>query len=269
MQAGNRDTRLPVIAPISNGRTDPRHGRPASLPTPFALRRRVGSVFSLAAAAVLVLALAGGLVAIRFGMPGSDDGALRQHPGGAGVPGRHAARRSGRVPVGNPRRSRRPARQPRPSSPSPRTAPSGWRTATTTGSRSSPRTARSSRVWGTTGLRRGAVRLHRRRDCGGYDQGAIAFAPDGAFYVADPGNHRIQKFGPDRRFLLAWGSEGREPGQFITPIDLVVDGQGRVYVVDSYRNYSRRRGDRRRAGVRRRRPLPRRVGRAAAPNPGS
>ncbi len=71
---------------------------------------------------------------------------------------------------------------------------------------------------------------------GGYDEAAIAFAPDGAFYVTDTGNHRIQKFGPDRRFLTAWGSKGRGAGQFDTPIDLVVDEQGRVYVLDSFRN---------------------------------
>jgi len=70
---------------------------------------------------------------------------------------------------------------------------------------------------------------------GGHDEAAIAFAPDGSFYVTDTGNHRIQKFGPDRRFLTAWGNEGIEPGQFITPIDLVVDGQGRVYVLDASR----------------------------------
>jgi DNA-binding beta-propeller fold protein YncE len=57
-----------------------------------------------------------------------------------------------------------------------------------------------------------------------------------SFYVTDIGNHRIQKFGPDRHFLTAWGSKGTEPGQFDTPIDLVVDGQGRVYVLDSYRH---------------------------------
>ena len=90
-------------------------------------------------------------------------------------------------------------------------------------------------VWGTPGSGEGEFDF-TTIGWGGYDQGAIAFAPDGAFYVADPGNHRIQKFGPDRGFLTAWGSEGREPGQFNTPIDLVVDGQGRVYVVDSYRN---------------------------------
>jgi DNA-binding beta-propeller fold protein YncE len=90
-------------------------------------------------------------------------------------------------------------------------------------------------VWGTTGSGEGEFDF-TTIGFGGYDQGAVAYAPDGTFYVADPGNHRIQKFGPDRRFLTAWGSEGRDPGQFDTPIDLVVNGQGRVYVADSYRN---------------------------------
>lgn len=90
-------------------------------------------------------------------------------------------------------------------------------------------------VWGTKGSGEGEFDF-TTIGFGGYDQGAIAFAPDGAFYVADPGNHRIQKFDPDRGFLTAWGSEGREAGQFDTPISLVVDEQGRVYVADSHRN---------------------------------
>jgi len=90
-------------------------------------------------------------------------------------------------------------------------------------------------VWGTAGSGEGEFDF-TTFGWGGYDQAGIAFAPDGAFYVTDTGNHRIQKFGPDRGFLTAWGSEGREPGQFDTPIDLVVDGQDRVYVLDSYRH---------------------------------
>jgi DNA-binding beta-propeller fold protein YncE len=90
-------------------------------------------------------------------------------------------------------------------------------------------------VWGTSGSGKGEIDFETL-GWGGYDEGAIAFAPDGSFYVADVGNHRIQKFGPDRTFQTAWGSEGTEPGQFDTPIDLVVDDQGRVYVVDSFRN---------------------------------
>jgi tripartite motif-containing protein 71 len=92
-------------------------------------------------------------------------------------------------------------------------------------------------VWGMPGSAEGQFDF-TAFGWGGHNEAAITFAPDGTFYVADPGNHRIQKFGPDRTFLTAWGSEGKEPGQLITPIDLVVDEQGRVYVLDSYRNRS-------------------------------
>jgi tripartite motif-containing protein 71 len=88
-------------------------------------------------------------------------------------------------------------------------------------------------VWGTSGSGEGGFDF-TTVGWGGYPEAAIAFAPDGTFYVTDIGNHRIQKFGPDRGFLTAWGSKGTEPGQFDTPIDLVVDGQGRVYVLDSF-----------------------------------
>ena len=90
-------------------------------------------------------------------------------------------------------------------------------------------------VWGTKGSGEGEFDF-TTIGWGGYHEAAIAFAPDGAFYVTDTGNHRIQKFGPDRSFLTAWGSKGQEPGQFDTPIDLIVDEQGRVYVLDSFRN---------------------------------
>lgn len=96
-------------------------------------------------------------------------------------------------------------------------------------------------TWGTTGSDNGELDF-TTIGWGGYNEGAIAFAPDGSFYIADVGNHRIQKFGPDRQFITAWGSKvdlaskERDPGQFYTVIDLVVDEQSRVYVLDSYRN---------------------------------
>jgi DNA-binding beta-propeller fold protein YncE len=66
--------------------------------------------------------------------------------------------------------------------------------------------------------------------------GGIAFAPDGSFYVADSGNHRVQKFSPDRAFLFSWGSEGKGDGQFEWPSAVALDSQGRVYVADNLRS---------------------------------
>jgi outer membrane protein assembly factor BamB len=86
-------------------------------------------------------------------------------------------------------------------------------------------------AWGTPGSAEGqldfaAVNL----------LGAAAFDPSGNLFVADSGNHRIQKFDPNRRFLTAWGSQGLGDGQFSSLTDIAVDGQGRVYATDYDRN---------------------------------
>lgn len=70
---------------------------------------------------------------------------------------------------------------------------------------------------------------------------------DGGYYVADSGNRRIQKFAPDRSFLLGWSRQGIVDSQLLVtargnrtsgtsvdscPVALVVDQQGRVIVSD-------------------------------------
>src|SRR3954454_6166095 len=56
--------------------------------------------------------------------------------------------------------------------------------------------------------------------------GAIAFAPDGSFYVLDVGNHRVEHFAKDRSFIKAWGGFGTTPGTYTDPIGLAVDAHG-------------------------------------------
>jgi outer membrane protein assembly factor BamB len=62
--------------------------------------------------------------------------------------------------------------------------------------------------------------------------GALHFDRDGNLYIVDARNHRVLKFGPDREFLLAWGSQGEEDDQFQHASDLVVDSIGNVYILD-------------------------------------
>lgn len=63
----------------------------------------------------------------------------------------------------------------------------------------------------------------------------VAVGPDGSVYVTDTWNHRIQKFTPEGKFLLAWGHYGlAETGDaFWGPRGIAVDRQGRVYVTDT------------------------------------
>jgi uncharacterized protein (TIGR03663 family) len=63
---------------------------------------------------------------------------------------------------------------------------------------------------------------------------SLAVDPSGFVYVADSGNHRIQKFDLEGNYLLSWGGQGNAPGQFQEPWGLAVDEQGRVYVTDTW-----------------------------------
>jgi sugar lactone lactonase YvrE len=60
---------------------------------------------------------------------------------------------------------------------------------------------------------------------------------DGNVYVADTGNHRIQKLNPDGMVLAAWGTRGGggEVGgqpELDSPYGVAIDGAGSVYVAD-------------------------------------
>ena len=57
----------------------------------------------------------------------------------------------------------------------------------------------------------------------------IAIAGD-FLYIADQGNHRIQKFTKDGRFISKFGSSGSGNGQLNSPRGIVVDKNGRVFV---------------------------------------
>ena len=78
-------------------------------------------------------------------------------------------------------------------------------------------------VWGEQGTEPGQLRYP-------YD-----LALDGPYvYVAEFGNHRVQKFTRDGRFVAAWGVQGRQPGELFQPWALVVDSQRRIHILDTY-----------------------------------
>ena len=89
-------------------------------------------------------------------------------------------------------------------------------------------------AWGDPGSGEGQFDFHL--EAGDWRDGEAAFDEAGNIYVADFANRRIQKFAPDRSFLLSWGSQGNADGQFLAPQSIAVDGQGRVYVADGERN---------------------------------
>jgi sugar lactone lactonase YvrE len=88
-------------------------------------------------------------------------------------------------------------------------------------------------TWGVSGSEAGQFEF---RESGASSSADVAFDAKGNIYVSDIGNHRVQKFAPDRSFLLAWGSKGTGDGQFMSPTGIAVAGDGLVYVSDEYRN---------------------------------
>ena len=65
-----------------------------------------------------------------------------------------------------------------------------------------------------------------------YMPSAVAVDGAGNIYILDTGNHRVQKFGPDGKYLATLGRQGQGPGEFYFPAWLDVDAQGFLYVSD-------------------------------------
>ena len=89
-----------------------------------------------------------------------------------------------------------------------------------------------SETWGSPGSGNGQFNF----SVNGENAGAIAFAPDGGFWVADTGNFRVQRFDKDRKFLGAWGRFGSADGEFSFPSDISIDALGSVFVADDHRH---------------------------------
>ena len=61
----------------------------------------------------------------------------------------------------------------------------------------------------------------------------IGIDSQGAVYLANSSNYRIDKFDASGKFLLKWGTRGEKAqGQFTTPHDVAIDGAGNVWVAD-------------------------------------
>jgi DNA-binding beta-propeller fold protein YncE len=90
-------------------------------------------------------------------------------------------------------------------------------------------------TWGTSGAGEGQFEFNAPESGFGVGYGDVTFDEAGNIYVLDTGNHRVQKFAPDRSFQLAWGSLGEGDGQFIAAGGIAVGPDGVVYVSDERR----------------------------------
>ncbi|MEW5901840.1 MAG: NHL repeat-containing protein, partial [Acidobacteriota bacterium] len=62
--------------------------------------------------------------------------------------------------------------------------------------------------------------------------GDMALDDAGNIYILDSGNHRIQKFSPEGKYLATFGRRGQGPGEFSFPRSFDLDTKGLIYVLD-------------------------------------
>lgn len=58
----------------------------------------------------------------------------------------------------------------------------------------------------------------------------IAVDAEGRIYIADENKSQAHVYDSSGNWLLTWGSQGSEPGQFTIPIWMAIDGAGGVYI---------------------------------------
>ncbi len=56
---------------------------------------------------------------------------------------------------------------------------------------------------------------------------------DGNYYILDAGNKRVQKYGPDGKYLLTIGGEGQGPGEFMSPVSISVNEANVLFVCEN------------------------------------
>ena len=83
--------------------------------------------------------------------------------------------------------------------------------------------------WGSQGTSEGSFDFVVPTATGREAYGGITFAPDGSFWVADTGNHRVQHFDKDRAFLEAIG----DASVFDKPVAVALNAGGDIYVDDA------------------------------------
>jgi streptogramin lyase len=68
------------------------------------------------------------------------------------------------------------------------------------------------------------------------DPYGVAVDASGNVYVAEEGNHRVQKFDSTGSFVTKWGTYGSGDDELNSPAGVAVDSSGQVYVADAANN---------------------------------
>ncbi len=81
----------------------------------------------------------------------------------------------------------------------------------------------------------GDIVIPKKTDDGQFfDAGGIASDASGDIFVADNGNHRIEEFAPDGKFLSKWVSGGKDDKfNFDRISGMAFDSRGNLYIVDA------------------------------------